>query len=165
MSDSLRPHELQHARTPCASPTPRAYPNSCPLSRWCHPTISSSVVPFSSWALVIPNVSNWLHFHPFHSLSSAFPPFLSNCASCDTVSPVPTDSGLLIPFWTGFSLGLLHAQLGSLDSLSMGLMFLTPGSHVYFSHGYPLPSSIIKQTCHLFFVFFFFPASHLQVTF
>ena len=48
MSDSLQPHGLQHARPPCTSPTPRVYPNSCPLSRWCHPTISSSVVPFSS---------------------------------------------------------------------------------------------------------------------
>ena len=48
MSDSLRPHGLQHARIPCPSPTPRACPNSCPLSRWCHPTISSSVVSFSS---------------------------------------------------------------------------------------------------------------------
>ena len=47
MSDSLRPHELQHTRPPCPSPTPGAYPNSCPLSRWCHPTISSSVAPFS----------------------------------------------------------------------------------------------------------------------
>ena len=47
-SDSLRPHELQHARPPCPSPTPRVYPNSCPLSRWCHPTVSSSVIPFSS---------------------------------------------------------------------------------------------------------------------
>ena len=48
MSDSLRPHELQYARPPCPSPIPRAYPNSCPLSWWCHPTISSSVVPSSS---------------------------------------------------------------------------------------------------------------------
>jgi len=48
MSDSLQPLELQHARLPCPSPTPRAYSNSCPLSRWCHPTISFSVVPFSS---------------------------------------------------------------------------------------------------------------------
>ena len=47
MSDSLWPHGLQHARLPCPSPTPRAYSNSCPLSQWCHPTISSSVVPFS----------------------------------------------------------------------------------------------------------------------
>ena len=48
VSDSLWPHELQHARPPCSSPTPRFYSNSCPLSRWCYPTISSSVIPFSS---------------------------------------------------------------------------------------------------------------------
>ena len=47
ISDSLRPHELQHARPPCPSSTPGVYPNPCPLSRWCHPTILSSVVPFS----------------------------------------------------------------------------------------------------------------------
>ena len=51
MSDSLRLHELQHARPPCPSPTFRVYPNSCPLSRLCHPTISSSIVPFSSCCL------------------------------------------------------------------------------------------------------------------
>ena len=54
VSDSLWPHELQHARPPCPSPTPRVYSNSCPLSRWCHPTISSSVVPFSSCPQSLP---------------------------------------------------------------------------------------------------------------
>ena len=48
MSDSFRPYELQHTRPPCPSPTPGVHPNSCPLSQWCHPTISSSVIPFSS---------------------------------------------------------------------------------------------------------------------
>ena len=48
VSDSLWPNELQHARPPCPSPTPGAHPNPCLLSRWCHPTISSSVLPFSS---------------------------------------------------------------------------------------------------------------------
>ena len=48
VSNSLQPHEPQHARPPFPSPTPGVYPNSCPSSRWCHPTISSSVVPFSS---------------------------------------------------------------------------------------------------------------------
>ena len=47
VSDSLQPHRLHHARLPCPPPTPEVYSNSCPLSRWCHPTISSSVVPFS----------------------------------------------------------------------------------------------------------------------
>ena len=48
VSDSLRRHRLQHARPRCPSPTPRAYSNLCPSHRWCHPTISSSVIPFSS---------------------------------------------------------------------------------------------------------------------
>ena len=48
VSDSLQPHELQHARPSCPSATPRVHPNPCPLSWWCHPTISSSVIPLSS---------------------------------------------------------------------------------------------------------------------
>ena len=54
MSDSLRPHESQHARPPCPSPTPRVRSNSRPLSRWCHPAISSSIVPFSSCPQSLP---------------------------------------------------------------------------------------------------------------
>ena len=53
-SDSLRPHELQHARPPCPSPTPRVHSDSCASSRWCHPAISSSVVPFSSCPQSLP---------------------------------------------------------------------------------------------------------------
>ena len=48
MSDSLRPHESQHARPPCPSPTPRVHPDSHPSSQWCHPAISSSVIPYFS---------------------------------------------------------------------------------------------------------------------
>ena len=54
VSDSLWPHELEHARPPCPSPAPGVYPNSCPLSRWCHPAISSSVVPLSSCPQSLP---------------------------------------------------------------------------------------------------------------
>ena len=54
MSDYLWPHELQHARPPCPSPTPRVHPNSCPSSRWCHPAISTSVIPFSSCPQSLP---------------------------------------------------------------------------------------------------------------
>ena len=54
MSDSLRPHESQHARPPCPSPAPGVYSNSCPSSRWCHPAISSSVIPFSSCTQSLP---------------------------------------------------------------------------------------------------------------
>ena len=54
VSDSLQPHESQHARPPCPSSTPGVYPNSCPLSQWCHPAISFSVVPFSSCPQSLP---------------------------------------------------------------------------------------------------------------
>ena len=54
VSDSLRPHELQHPRPPCPSPTPRDHSNSCPSSQWCHPAISSSVIPFSSCPQSLP---------------------------------------------------------------------------------------------------------------
>ena len=56
LSDSLWPHEPQHTRPPCPSPTPRIYPNPCP-SRWCHPTISSSVIPFSSCPQSFPAIT------------------------------------------------------------------------------------------------------------
>ena len=54
VSDSLRPHELQHARPPCPSPTPGVHSNSHPSSQWCHPAISSSVIPFSSCLQSLP---------------------------------------------------------------------------------------------------------------
>ena len=67
MSDSLQPHESQHTRHPCASPTPGVYPNPCPLSRWCHPAISSSVVPFSSCLQSFPAVGSFPMSQLFHS--------------------------------------------------------------------------------------------------
>ena len=54
LCDSFRPHELQHARPPCPSPSPGVHSNSCPLSQWCHPAISSSIVPFSSCPQSLP---------------------------------------------------------------------------------------------------------------
>ena len=65
MSDSLQPHELQHARPPCPSPTPGVYSNSCPSSRWCNPAISSSVVPFSSCAQSLPASGSFPMSKPF----------------------------------------------------------------------------------------------------
>ena len=56
VSNSLWPDESQHTRPPCPSPTPRVYSNSCPLSWWCHPTISSSVIPFSSCLPTPPSI-------------------------------------------------------------------------------------------------------------
>jgi len=67
VSKSLWPHGLQHARLLCSSPTPRACSHSCPLSRWCHPTISSSVVPFSSCLQCFPASGSFLRSQFFTS--------------------------------------------------------------------------------------------------
>ena len=60
VSDYLQPHGLQHTRLPCPSPSPRACPSSCPLSQWCHSTISSSVIPFSSCPQSLPASGSFL---------------------------------------------------------------------------------------------------------
>ena len=67
VSNSLQPHELQHARPPCPSPTPRVHPHPCPFSRWCHPTISSSVVPFSFCPQSFPTSGSFQMSHLFAS--------------------------------------------------------------------------------------------------
>ena len=67
MSNSLWPHGLQHTRLPCLSPTPRAYYNSCPSSQWCHPSISSSVIPFSSCLQSFPASWSFPMSQPFTS--------------------------------------------------------------------------------------------------
>ena len=84
MSDSSWPHELQHARPPCPSPTPRVHPNPWPLSQWCHPTTSSSVIPFSSCPQSFPESGSFqmsqfftsggkvLEFKPAHKWSNDF---------------------------------------------------------------------------------------------
>ena len=92
MSDSLQPHGLQHAMLPCPSPTPGACSNSCPLSWWCHPAISSSVIPFSiivshfKWTILQQEVHTLLcncHHHPSPEFF-VFPPELS---SHETLTP------------------------------------------------------------------------------
>ena len=65
VSDSLRPHELQHVRPPCPSPTPGVHPDSRPSSQWCHPAISSSVVPFSSCSQPLPASESFPMSQPF----------------------------------------------------------------------------------------------------
>ena len=88
---TLRPRGVQHARSPCPSPTPRVYSNSCPLSQWCHPTISSSVVPFSSYLQSFPASRSFPMSQFFASggqsvavsaLASVLPVF---CKFCDMV--------------------------------------------------------------------------------
>ena len=69
VSDSLRPHESQHAGPPCPSPTPGVHSNSCPSSRWCHPAISSSVIPFSSCPHSLPASGSFQWVNPLHEVA------------------------------------------------------------------------------------------------
>ena len=77
MSDSLRPHELQHTRPPCPSPTPRVHSNSCPSSQWCHPAISSSVIPFSSCRQSLPEGGSIRDFSNESTLHMRWPKYWS----------------------------------------------------------------------------------------
>ena len=92
VSDSLRPHESQHARPPCPSPTPRVHSDSRPSSRWCHPAIASSVVPFSSCPQSLPASESFHNFNQFLSfffwpggiLFGALPSLLMHKVTCIT---------------------------------------------------------------------------------
>ena len=96
MSDSLRPHELQHARPPCPSPTPGVHPNSCPSSRWCHPAISSSVVPFSSCPQSLPASESFPMSQLFVSGGQSI-----GVSASTTVPPVNTQDWSPLG-WTGW---------------------------------------------------------------
>ena len=106
MSDSLRPCEQKHIRPPCPSPTPRVHPNPCPLSWWCHPTISSSVVPFSSFPQSFPTSGSF----PISQLFASGGQSIGVSAS---TSVLPVNSQDWSPLgWTGWiplqSKGLLR---------------------------------------------------------
>ena len=96
MSDSLWPHGLQHSRPPCPSPTPRVYSDSCPLSRWCHSTISSSVVPFSSRLQSFPASGSF----PVSQLFTSGGPSIGVSASA-SVLPMNTQDWSPLE-WTGW---------------------------------------------------------------
>ena len=106
MSNSLWPHELQHARPPCPLPTPGVHPNPCPLSRWCHPAVSSSVVPFSSCPQSFPASGSLPVSQLFASGGQSIGSFSFN------ISPSNEHSGLICLDW----LDLLAVQ-GTLKSL------------------------------------------------
>ena len=89
MSDSLQPHELQHTRPPCPSPTPGVHSNSCVLSQWCHPTISSSVIPFSFLPSILPSIRV---FSNKSALGIRWPKYWSSSFS---ISPSSEHSGLI----------------------------------------------------------------------
>ena len=96
VSDSLWPHEPQHSRPPCPSPIPRVYPNSCPLSQWCHLTISSSVVPFSSCLQFFPTLGSF-------QMSQLFASGGQNIAASASTSVLPVNTQDWSPSeWTGW---------------------------------------------------------------
>ena len=104
VSDSLRPHEPQHDRPPCPSPTPGVHPNACPSRRWCHPTISSSVVPFSSCPQSFP-------------ASRSFPMSQHFTRGGQSIEVSASTSALPINIQDWFPLGLI----GLISLLSRGL--------------------------------------------
>ena len=106
--DSLQPHRLQQTRPPCLSPTPWVYSNSCPLSRWCHPTISSSVIPFSSHLLSFPASRSFLMSQFFISVGQSI-------AASASASVLPVN------FQDWFSLG--WTGLISLQSKGLSRVF------------------------------------------
>ena len=96
MSDSLRPHEPQHARPPCPLPTPRVYANPCPLCRWWHPAISSSVVTFSSCPQSFPASGSF-------QMSQLFAPGGQSIGVSASTSVLPTNTQGWSPLgWTGW---------------------------------------------------------------
>ena len=88
VSDSLRPHESQHTRPPCLSPTPGVHPNPCSSSQWCHPTISSSVIPFSSCPQSFPASGSF----PMSQLFIRWPKYWSFSFN---ISPANENPGLI----------------------------------------------------------------------
>ena len=96
VSNSLWPHELQNARPPCPSPTPGVYSNSCPLSQWCHPTISFSVVPFSSCPQSFPASGSF-------QMSQLFASGSQSIGVSDSVSVLPMNTQDWSPLgWMGW---------------------------------------------------------------
>ena len=120
VSDSLPPHELQRARSPCPSPTPGVHPNPCPLSRWCHPTISSWVVPISSCPQSFPTSES---FQTCQLLPSGGPS--SEVSASTSVLPMNTQDWSPLG-WTGWI---------SLQSKGLSRVFsnTTVQNHQFFS--------------------------------
>ena len=134
MSNSLWPHESQHTRPPCPSPTPGIYPNTCPLSRWCCPTISSSAVPFSSCSQSFPASESLQMSQPFVSDGQSIG------ASAST-SVLPMNIQDWSPLgWTGWislqskvlsSLLQHHSSKESILSVLSFFFFLQSNSHIH----------------------------------
>ena len=128
VSDSSWPHGRQHARPPCPSPSPRTCPNSCPLSQWCHPTILSSVVPFSSCLQSFPASG---FFSNDSALCSRWPEYWSFSFS---ISPSNEYSGLI-------SFGIDWFDLLVVQDCIFPELLLNSNNPLIFIHHFPFPTS------------------------
>ena len=131
MSNSLWHCEPQHARPPCPSPTPGVYPNSCPFSRWCHPTISTSVVPFSSCPQSFPASGSFRMSQCFTSGGQSFN---------FNISPSNEHPGLISFRMDWLDLLAIQGTLNSLlqhhsSILRCSAFFIVQLSHPYMSTG------------------------------
>jgi len=133
VSDSLRPHESQHARPPCPSPTPRVHWDSRPLSQWCHPAISSSVVPFSSCPQSLPASESF-------PMSRLFAWGGQSTGVSASASVLPMNTQDWSPLgWTGWI--SLHAkgpqessptpQFKSINSLALSFLYSPPLTSIH----------------------------------
>ena len=142
MSDSFQTHGRQHAKPLCPSPTPRAYSNSCPLSRWCHPAISSSVVPFSSCPQSLP-ASGSFPMSWFFTWSS------QSTGVSDSTWVVPINIQEWSPLgWTGW-ISLQSKGFSSLlqhHSSKVSLLWYSAFSMVQLSHPYMSTGKTIALT-------------------
>ena len=125
MSDSLPPHGLQHARPPCPSPTPGVHPNPCPLSQWCHPTISSSGIPFSSCPQSFPASG----FFPMSQLFASRGQSIGVSASASIQIPMNTQDWSPLG-WTGWVSSQFKGLL-RVSSPRLSVIYNLHASHKY----------------------------------
>ena len=171
MSDSLRPHGVQHARPPCPSPTPGACLNSCPSSQWCHPTISFFVTPFSSCLQSFPESGSF-------PINQFFPSGRQSISFSFSISPSNEYSGLISFRMDWLDLLAVQGTLKSLlqyhsskaSNLRHSAFFIIQLSHPYMTTGKAIAltrqtfvskvmSLLFKMLSRLMLSYFLFPSN------
>ena len=136
MSSSLQRHGLKHARLPCPSPTPGACSDSCPSSQWCHPTISSSVIPFSSCLQSFPASGSLLMSRLFTSSGHSFGAYFSISLSNEYLGLISFRVDWFnLPTLQGTLKGLLQHHSSKAWILRYSVFFMVQLSHPYMTTG------------------------------
>ena len=157
VSNSLRPHEPQHARPPCLSPTPGVYPNSCPLSRWCHPTISSSVIPFSSCLQSFPASGSFHMSHPFA-------PVGQNIGVSASTSVLPMNTRDWSPLgWTGW-ISLQSKGLSRVSSNTTVQKHVPLVTLIFLKRSLLFPSISLHRSCRMAFFYIYITLVFFPIT-